>query len=210
EVDADLDVLVLHPEGLGEAGQTAERSFRQILGLGVQRKTQQGQPQLRSEDARKRALLRRLHAECMDSDALRIVPHAVEEYRLPDASESHHEHALRRTPESYALDGNTHGPPELIAASQLGGAYQHLGRTGSRRGPSAARPRRPSSPESWRWSCSRHAHHAALGTSSLRTCELTRVRHAQAAGGAAGGDASRGAGAARLVLCHFGDADPRS
>ena len=119
EVEADLDVLVLDLQRLGEARERAQRALAERLRLLVARQAQQRDAQLRREQRRQRTALGRLDAQRLDARRLGVVAHAVEQHGLADAAQADHQDALRRQAAADALDRDADLLAQLVAAGEL-------------------------------------------------------------------------------------------
>jgi hypothetical protein len=130
EVQADLDVPVLHLQGLGEPGQGSQRALRQGFGRLLPAQTQQRLAQLRRQQRRQGTAFRRFHAQGLHAGGLRVVAHAIQQHRLAHAAQTHHQHALGGQAAPQALDAHAHVFAQVVAAGQLGRARPGSGRVG--------------------------------------------------------------------------------
>ena len=120
EIQTDLDVLVLDLERLGEARERAQRALAERFRLLVAGQAQQRHAQLRREQSRQRAALGRFDAQRLDAGGLGVVAHAVEQYRLADAAQPHHQEALGRQAAARSAHGDPDRLAQLVAACELG------------------------------------------------------------------------------------------
>ena len=119
EVDANLDILVLQLERLGEARQRAQGTPTQIARLLRPRQPQQGLAQLRCQNCRQRAAFGGFHAQGVQPGAFGVLAHPVQQHGLANPAQPDHQHALGVPPGPGALTGDVHRPQQLIAAGQL-------------------------------------------------------------------------------------------
>jgi hypothetical protein len=120
-IEADLDVLVLHLERLGEAGERPQAALREIGRARLTREPQEREAQLRREDGRQGPVLRRLDADHLDSRRGGLLAHAIQQHRLAHAAKPDHEDALRRPTDPSAGDRDPDRLDQLVAAGELRG-----------------------------------------------------------------------------------------
>jgi hypothetical protein len=120
-IEPDFDIVEHHLELARKAGECTQAAHCISLGRFDLAQAQQCLAKLRCKQSRQGPPLRGLQPHGVYAGRFRIIPNAIQQYRLADAAQADQHGAFGRPPDACALKRNAQGFAQLVTAGKLGG-----------------------------------------------------------------------------------------